>query len=59
MMKTERTDALSAAARPSGSKMFDDQEYNARLTEGYLLSASSEETWNTVADILRPVLWKG
>jgi fructose-1,6-bisphosphatase/inositol monophosphatase family enzyme len=41
------------------SKMFDDQEYNARLTEGYLLSASSEETWNTVADILRPVLWKG
>ena len=41
------------------SKMLDDQEYNARLTNGYLLSASSEETWNTVADILRPVLWKG
>ena len=41
------------------SKMLDDQEYNARITDGYLLSASSEKTWNTVADILRPVLWEG
>jgi fructose-1,6-bisphosphatase/inositol monophosphatase family enzyme len=38
------------------SKMLDDQEYNTRHMQGYLLSASSEETWNTVADILRPVL---
>jgi hypothetical protein len=38
---------------------LDDQEYNARITDGYLLSASSEKTWNTVADILRPVLWEG
>jgi hypothetical protein len=39
--------------------MLDDQEYNAWLTNGYLLSASSEKTWNTVADILRPVLMDG
>ena len=41
------------------SKMLDDQEYNARITEGYLLSASTEETWNIIADILRPVLLEG
>jgi len=38
------------------SKMLDGQDYNAQQLTGYLLSASSEETWNTVADILRPVL---
>jgi fructose-1,6-bisphosphatase/inositol monophosphatase family enzyme len=41
------------------SKMLDDQDYNARITEGYLLSASTEETWNIIADILRPVLLDG
>lgn len=41
------------------SKMLDGQDYNAHQLTGYLLSASSEETWNTVADILRPVLIEG
>jgi len=41
------------------SKMLDGQDYNAHQLTGYLLSASSEETWNTVADILRPVLGEG
>ena len=41
------------------SKMLDDQDYNARQLQGYLLSASSQETWDTVATILRPVLLEG
>lgn len=41
------------------SKMLDDQDYNARQLQGYLLSASSQETWDTVAAILRPVLLEG
>jgi hypothetical protein len=39
--------------------MLDDQDYNARQLQGYLLSASSQETWDTVATILRPVLLEG
>ena len=50
---------LTTQLAGGASKMLDDQEYNARITDGYLLSASSEKTWNTVADILRPVLSKG
>lgn len=38
------------------SRMLDGQDYNARITNGYLLSASSHTTWNAVAEILCPIL---
>lgn len=38
------------------SKMLDGSAYNAARTEGHLLTASSEEVWQTLADLIRPAL---
>lgn len=38
------------------AKFLDQSPYDARQTTGYLLTASSQQTWDQIADLLRPVL---
>ena len=42
--------ALICAQAGGKSAMLDGSAYNAAVTEGYLLCAGSEQTWNTIAD---------
>ncbi len=38
------------------AQFLDGSPYNARQTTGYLLTATSQHTWDQIADLLRPIL---